>query len=317
MPLYVVPLSVEDSALLTLGEFDELRKRDRVLFERPDHPLLERLLAEGIPAGPFDDEPEAGDDSWALVAEPSSPRVIALARAGAMVAAGPASPPDDLTAAHAAPILRRGAAALADVIAIMARLRSDDGCPWDKEQTHSSLVPHLLEEAYEVIDSIERGEVGDELAEELGDVLLQVAFHSRLAEQAGSFDVARVAAGLVAKLVHRHPHVFGDVTVGTAHEVVANWEELKAKEKSERSGPFDDIPAALPALVSAYKTVKRAAPLGFEADESAARKNLATALEADDDVGSALFWLVVLARARGIDPEGALRGAVARFRDSL
>ena len=197
----------------------------------------------------------------------------------------------------------------------MARLRGEDGCPWDQKQTHSSLKPHLIEESYEVIDAIERGEVGAELEEELGDLLLQVVFHSQLADDDDRFDLAGVADRIVAKLLHRHPHVFSDTVVADADEVVANWETIKSKEK-KRSDPFDDIPAALPALSTAYKTQKRAASLGWQAQEDEARGQLEAAVE-DERLGEALFWLVALARARGLDPEGALRDAVARFRERL
>ncbi len=309
MPLLVVPIAPDEAGSLTIGEWDELRRCERVLFERTDHPLIERLRSEGVPAAPFDDEPVASRSGWALVADPDSPRIVELARAGASVTAGVTSPPDDLTAAHAAHVLRRASAALGGLAAIMARLRSDDGCPWDREQTHESLKIHLLEEAYEVIDAIDRGERGEELEEELGDLLLQVAFHARLAAQDKRFDLADVAERITAKLLHRHPHVFGETVVAGAHEVVRNWEAIKAAEKG-RATPFEGIPRSLPALLQAYKVQKRAA---LEADESEARRRLEAAL-AEEEVGDALFWLVAVARARGIDPEGALHQAVGRFR---
>jgi tetrapyrrole methylase family protein/MazG family protein len=316
-PVVVVlaPDEVED---MTLKEWDALRASSRVLFEQPDHPLMVRLRDAGVTAEPLGDD-RSIEDGWALVADPGSKRVIELARAGARVLVGPARTPDSLTAAHGAPVARRVATSLAGLAAVMARLRSDDGCPWDRQQTHESLRVHLIEEAHEVIDAIDRGEVGEELEEELGDLLLQVAFHSRLAAQEGRFDFAEVADRIVTKLVHRHPHVFGAVEVADAHEVVRNWEALKAEEK-KRSGPFSDIPKSLPSLLAAYKTTKRAAALGFVADEEDAKKRAEDALAATldaDALGEALFWLVVAARARGIDPEGALRRATARFRASL
>ncbi|MGH2697908.1 MAG: MazG family protein, partial [Actinomycetota bacterium] len=212
--------------------------------------------------------------------------------------------------------------ALANAVLIMARLRSDDGCPWDREQTHESLKIHLLEETYEVLDAIDAGPTGAALEEELGDLLLQVLFHARLADQEGRFDIASVADGLVAKLVRRHPHVFGDAAVEGADQVVANWEQIKRREKQgpegER-GPWDDLPAALPALLLAYKSQKRAAALGFGADESRARAELEAALSSSDGpaLGRGLFWLVALCRARGVDPESALRSELTRWRHSL
>jgi tetrapyrrole methylase family protein/MazG family protein len=201
----------------------------------------------------------------------------------------------------------------------MARLRGPEGCPWDREQTHESLEVHLQEEAHEVIDAIDRGLVGDELEEELGDVLLQVAFHAQLAADDGRFDLAGVAHRVTSKLVHRHPHVFADTQVADSDEVTKNWESLKAEEK-QRSSLFDDIPPTLPSLLMAYKVQKRAASRGFTADAHKAASEVAAALQGPVDAGSlgdALFWLVASARAAGIDPEGALRHAILRFKDSL
>ena len=318
MPLLVVPVAPAETDLLTLGEWDSLVAAEKVFFERIDHPLIERLSAAGVEVGSFDDEPSAGWSGMALVADPSSPRVIELARDGAHISSGPATAPDGLSAAIAAPLLRRAASALGGLVVVMARLRSDDGCPWDREQDHGSLKVHLLEEAYEVIDAIERGNTGPDLEEELGDVLLQVAFHARMAEQEGRFDLASVANGIVSKLINRHPHVFGEASVSGSGEVIANWEAIKADEKS-RTDPFEGIPDSLPALLAAYKTQKRAASRGFETNEDAARAKVDSALERPVDaetLGEALFWLVALARSAGIDPESALRGATGRFRST-
>ncbi|MFN2587463.1 MAG: MazG family protein [Actinomycetota bacterium] len=318
--LVVVPLAPGEWEWLTLREWDLLTGSECVLFERPDHPLVERLTAAGVPAGPFDDEPDAARASHALVADPSSPRVRELAEAGAIVTSGPASAPDGVTAAQGAPIVRRAAATLGTLALVMARLRGPGGCPWDAEQTHESLRVHLVEEAHEVLEAIDGGAFGDELEEELGDLLLQVVFHAQLAADDGRFDLAGVAERIVAKLLHRHPHVFGDVVVSGASDVVANWEAIKSAEKEERRGPFDGIPASLPALVAAYKTQKRAAGLGFDADAAAARRRVDDALAAPagpESVGEALFWLVALARSAGVDPEGALAKATLRFRQSL
>ena len=317
--LLVVPLAPAETEWLTLREWDLLRACERVVFERPDHPLVERLAAAGVPAGPFDDEPDATQGGWALVADPDSPRVIELARAGATVTAGPAPVPDALTAAHGARFGRRAGSSLGGLALVMARLRGPDGCPWDAEQTHESLRVHLLEEAHEVLEAIDAGATGEELEEELGDLLLQVVFHAQLAADEGRFDVAGVADRLVAKLLHRHPHVFGDVVVAGAAEVVSNWEAIKAGEK-ERAGPFDGIPPTLPALLTAYKVQKRAAALGFTGDAETARAGITEALQAEpgpEAIGEVLFWAVALARSAGVDPEGALARATLRFRESL
>jgi tetrapyrrole methylase family protein/MazG family protein len=319
MPLLVVPLAPEETPDLTLDEWDRLSGCERVLFERPDHPLVERLRAAGVVAGAFDDDPPADKDGWALVADPGSPRVLELAREGAIVSAGNASVPDSLTAAHGAYLGRRAASELGTLAYVMARLRSPDGCPWDREQTHESLRVHLIEEAHEVLEAIDEGSLGPELEEELGDLLLQVAFHSQLAADDKRFDLAGVARGITAKLLHRHPHVFGETQVEDAAEVVRNWEAIKAEEK-QRSDPFEGIPASLSALLQAYKTQKRAAARGFSPDQDEARAKLADSLATPADpngLGDALFWLVAVARSAGVDPGGALRSPTARFRSNL
>ncbi len=192
-------------------------------------------------------------------------------------------------------------ARLLDVVAVMDRLRSPGGCPWDAEQTHATLAPYLLEEAYELIDAIDADDV-ELLREELGDVLLQVAFHSRLAEERPEDDrwsIDDVAGDLVAKLVRRHPHVFADRAVSGAAEVEANWEEIKAAEK-RRESVTDGVPLGQPALALAAKLRRRVEKAGLAVDPPAG-----------DDVGSRLFALVGEALAAGVDPEAALR-ATAR-----
>jgi XTP/dITP diphosphohydrolase len=315
LPLIVVPVAASDAASLTLEEWDALRACSRVFFEVPDHPLMKRLAGEGVACGAFDDEPQSTDEGCALVADPSSGRVVDLARAGALVTAGPARAPDSLSAAHAAPVVRDVARSLVSVAVVMARLRSVDGCPWDQKQTHKSLEAHLLEESHEVIDAIECGETGAGLQEELGDLLLQVAFHARIAQQEGRFDLGDVGNALVAKLIRRHPHVFGDTVVADADEVLQNWESIKRTEKTSGTG-LEDIPRSLPALLAAYKTQKRAAAHGFAPTRDEAERELRSAL-GSDDVGASLFWLVAIARSIGVDPETALLSATARFRADL
>jgi XTP/dITP diphosphohydrolase len=196
-------------------------------------------------------------------------------------------------------------ARLLDVVAVMDRLRTS--CPWDREQTHASLAPYLLEEAYETIDAIDAGERAH-LREELGDVLFQVAFHSRVAAEsiaADRFDVDDVAGELVEKLVRRHPHVFGDVAVSGADEVVANWDEIKRAEKA-RDSSVDGVPLAQPALQLAAKLQSRAERAGVEAA-------LPPAADPDGELGSQLFELVRRSRAAGLDAEAALRRAALRY----
>ncbi len=148
--------------------------------------------------------------------------------------------------------------AFEDLVAIMAKLRAADGCPWDREQTHASLAPYLIEESHEVLDAISRGDPAA-LRAELGDVLLQVVFHAQMAREAGTFDADDVVDGLTRKLLHRHPHVFGDLRLGTAHEVRANWNEIKRRENPDRPA-LDSIPASLPALAQAQRVLGRTIP---------------------------------------------------------
>ncbi len=318
MPLLVVPLGPDDTGSLTLDEWDALARCERVFFERPGHPLRARLESAGVLTGPFDDEPSAARDGWALVADPASPRVVELARAGAQVRNGVSDSPDDLTTGYGAPIARSAGAGFAGLIALMARLRGPDGCPWDREQTHGSLEVHLQEEAYEVLEAIDEGLLGAELAEELGDLLLQVVFHSQLARDDARFSIGDVLGALEAKLVARHPHVFDVTEVAGAGEVVRNWEAIKAAEKG-RSDPFEGIGRDLSALLAAYKTQKRAGAIGWSAGAGEAGERVRDALTRPVDaasLGEALFWCVAVARAAGVDPETALRARTAEFRKS-
>lgn len=220
--------------------------------------------------------------------------------------------------------LRPPGATLLELVAVMRRLRAPGGCPWDAEQTHASLARYAVEEVYELVEAITAGDA-DALREELGDVLLQVVFHAEVARQEGAFDVDDVARGIIDKLLRRHPHVFGDAVADDADTVVANWEQLKAAEKPERTGPFDGIPVAQPALQYVERLQARAARAGLdpEADTEAAkqvRRSLDTVLAAPDDaaatreVGDLLMGVVALARRQGVDPEVALRGAAQRYR---
>lgn len=205
--------------------------------------------------------------------------------------------------------MERAAGAFSELLMLMARLRAPGGCPWDREQTHSSLSLNLIEEAYETVDAIDRDDM-DHLAEELGDLLLQVVFHSQMAVEEGSFDITRVIEELSAKLKHRHPHVFGDAEAGSSGEVLANWEKIKKTEKG-RTEMGEGIPRGLPALVLAHKVLRRLAGAGREYEPSSARlRKLTEALESNPSenvVGELLFEVASLSRAAGIDPEGALR----------
>jgi XTP/dITP diphosphohydrolase len=205
-------------------------------------------------------------------------------------------------------------ARLLDLVTVMDRLRTE--CPWDRQQTHRSLATYLLEETYETLEAIESGSSDDpgrpdyrHLQEELGDLLLQVVFHARLAEEAGDegFTIDDVAAGIVDKLVHRHPHVFAGLDVVDADEVNRNWEALKTAEKG-RASVLDGIPGRLPALALADKVVGRAARVGVLPSVGAAL---------GPTLGERLLSLVVEARASGADPEQELRGAVRLLTEAV
>ena len=197
---------------------------------------------------------------------------------------------------------------LLDLVTVMDQLRLN--CPWDREQTHRSLASYLIEETYETLEAIESGDLAH-LLEELGDLLLQVVFHARLAEETdpleGGFDIDAVAGGIVDKLVNRHPHVFAGLDVAGVDEVEANWDRLKSAEKG-RASVLDGVPMALPALALAHKVLGRAARVGVEPTPR---------VEPVETLGDRLLALVVESRAAGVDPEQELRDAVRRLAASV
>ena len=265
---------------------------DRVLAG--DSGVVEALRAEGVVCehvadpGPWLDgsrSGEVGDEDVVLLLD------------SALLPEGSATASYDLPGAR-----------LLDLVAVMDRLRAD--CPWDREQTHRSLATYLLEESYETLEAIESGDVAH-LREELGDLLLQVVFHARIAAEQRSegFDIDDVARGIADKLVYRHPHVFAGLEVADAAEVDRNWEALKAAEK-QRSSPVEGIPLALPALAYAEKVVGRLAkagvlPAGLDGPVGAAGPGAA--------LGAELLRLVVASREAGLDAEQELREAVRRL----
>ncbi len=197
-------------------------------------------------------------------------------------------------------------AAIKQLLEVMARLRAPDGCPWDREQDHKTLRMHAVEEVYELLDAID-AEDDHEMQEELGDVLLQVVFHCQLAQERGVFDFEQVAQRIVDKLIHRHPHVFGDRKVKSVDEVWANWEKLKREEKQgthrERPSAMDGIPKHLPALQRSEKLVKKAKRAGVTDDSDVPKlKKTKTA------VAKELFELARYAQSRGWSAEQLLRG---------
>ena len=195
---------------------------------------------------------------------------------------------------------------LDELIAVLEKLRAPGGCVWDREQTHGSLVQYLIEETFELVEAIEAGDGPsrrDELIEELGDVLYQVIFHADIAAEAGEFTLEDVARHMREKMVARHPHVFGDVSVTTSDDVVATWESVKAVEKAHRTSVLQGIPQGMPSLALADKTLGRAAKVGVV-------REAAVIPSTEAELGEQLLAMVVAAKAAGLDSERALRGAL-------
>ncbi|MGC2190813.1 MAG: MazG family protein [Candidatus Dormiibacterota bacterium] len=214
---------------------------------------------------------------------------------------------------------------------VMEQLRAPGGCPWDRAQTHQTLLPFLLEETYEAIEAAEDGSP-NELAEELGDLLVEVAMHSAIAAEAGTFDIGMVAKLATEKMIGRHPHVFADLQLTGVAQVLSNWEELKRKEKPDRESALDGIPRSLPALALAAAIQRRQAnglgPEGTQPPDphpAVAAQEMLRRLAAGGDqdssaeelVGELLFWVVALSRQREVDAEGALRRFAAGRRAAL
>ena len=286
------------SGLMTLAAWDALRDADRVLCADPDDPAAHAVRQSGIAVtmGDQGDARSAAQGSTAWIA-PTGDVAWAGELAGDLVDGGVAT--DDIEIVFASYDLP--GSRLLDLVDVMDRLRLE--CPWTQQQTHASLTRYLLEETYEVLEALDRDD-GDHLREELGDLLMQVVFHARIAAdgEAGNgqgWTIDDVAGGIVEKLIRRNPHVFADTAVTTADDVDANWQAIKATEK-QRTSPLEGIPVALPALAYADKVldrIERVGPVDLTAPADA------------DDFGGRLLLLVQEARSAGIDPEQALRVA--------
>ncbi|MBI4572045.1 MAG: nucleoside triphosphate pyrophosphohydrolase [candidate division NC10 bacterium] len=220
-------------------------------------------------------------------------------------------------------------ASFVELVEIMARLRGEGGCPWDREQTPETIKPYLIEETYEVLEAIDEQDP-EKLKEELGDLMLQVVFHARMAEETGAFAIGDVLAAINDKLVRRHPHVFGDRKAETAQEVLFNWEQIKQTERRREKGQaflLDGVPREMPALLRAHRLQEKASRVGFDWKEAQAvfRKveeelaELRAAMEGQEadrveaELGDLLFALVNLSRFLAVNPEEALRKTIARF----
>lgn len=362
--LALVESSAQLPGLVPIAAWETIRTADLVVALDPvTHPLVQQVQGAGIAVDTLTPASAAPVMGRNLVAAAPTPNdrlaraALAVARDHELVAL--LLPPDDtelahdigITATHDADVevewvflagAPRGLSLLALLDVMDHLLDPDDGCPWDLQQTHESLAPHLVEETYEAVDAIDHGN-DDEMADELGDVLLQVVFHARLAQARNGFDIDDVATGIADKLVRRHPHVFADVDVADAGEVKDNWERIKADEKPERTSVFDGVPTSLPSIPRTDKVLSRAARLGWEPDlamagdmllaaatelaalldpavampvpdtDGAAAGDTGLAAAVDEAIGQVVIGLVALARAADRDVGLAVRVALARL----
>jgi len=351
----IVGLGPGDPDLVTLGSLEALRAVGRAVTLLAPPELVLFLESEGVTilrdrvaaaalfvrgsseaieafvAGLDDEDIAVGVLGNPLSDFPGLPLLLrALERKGTRSELVPGMPRATLSAAVAMPLVPLPPASAHyswnDLVEIMARLRR--GCPWDREQTHESLVPYLVEETFEVAEAIEGHSDGD-LCEELGDLLLQIVFHSQLATERGKFSIADVVDGLSNKMIRRHPHVFGDQAVSSVAEVWQNWDQLKALEPAgkSRSSRLDGIPKGLGSLQRGQKMQEKAARVGFdwpkidgiraklaeEVAELEAARRAADPAAIREELGDVIFTIVNLSRALGVDAEGAMRDANEKF----
>lgn len=358
MLVRIVGLGPGDPKLLTIGALDALRAIGRAvaLLAPPD--LTGYLSSNGVEIvrdlvgdaallvrGSTDEiaqfvqrvDPKSGDLGVGVLGNPLSdfaglpPLLRALETRGIATEIVPGMPNATLSASIAMPLVplppQSAHHSWDDLVEIMARLRM--GCPWDREQTHRTLVPYLIEETYEVVEAIEADDL-DALCEELGDLLLQIVFHSQLATETGKFSVADVVDALSNKMVRRHPHVFGDAVIEDVDAQWRNWEQLKATEKTgqKRESRLDGIPRHLGALQRGQRMQEKAARVGFDWPDvsgildklheemrelAEARRNKQDDPHVREELGDVFFTLVNLSRALGIDAETAVRQANEKF----
>jgi XTP/dITP diphosphohydrolase len=311
--------------LLSWQAWSALRSASRVLVGSAGHPQVSALTSAGVLPSvvdvPADDAAGLAELLTSAVSTASGGDIVWLAPPGESADAGLLSRLSDVPVQVLHGSADLPGAHLIDAVSVMDELRVS--CPWDREQTHQSLLKYLLEEAYEAAEAIEMSDMSS-LREELGDVLFQAVFHARVASERpageGGFTIDDVADVLTAKLRRRHPHVFGSVSVSSAAEVNSNWEEIKKAEKSERavaagSGPtsvLDGVPFGQPALSLAAQLQRRAERAGMPADEVSAGSD---GEDPGADFGAELMRAVARARSAGVDPELALREAARRFAD--
>ncbi|MDQ6767521.1 MAG: nucleoside triphosphate pyrophosphohydrolase [Candidatus Eremiobacteraeota bacterium] len=353
--LSIVGLGPSDAGLLTVGALERLRASPKVFTINAAPATLQYLRYAGIEvvSAPFDAGAllrgvnSAVDAAASLFAQgdsalgvpghplldfPGLPHLLhALSARGIAVSIVPGVPRAALSAAAMSPLLPLPPVALHhswdELVEIMARLRAC--CPWDREQTHESLLPYLVEETHEVVEAVDERD-SKKLCEELGDLLLQIVFHAQIACEQGKFAVADVIDALANKMIRRHPHVFGDASISTTQEQMKSWEMIKTQEASirHRESLLDGIPKTLPSLLHAQRMQEKAGTVGFDwpqahdvieklDEELAELRSAINARDASnmrDELGDVLFTIVNLARRCGLDAEAALRQANAKFR---
>jgi len=356
MHVRIVGLGPGDPGLLTLGSLDALRAAERIVLLAVPADLATYLETHGAPAdriggeraalivrgaidevAAFAQELDGRATAIGVLGNPLSdvpglpPLLHALEARGANVELVPGVPHATLSAAMNLPLvpLPPGSAhhSFDDLVEIMARLRS--GCPWDREQTHATLVPYLIEETYEVVEAIEQND-GAALCDELGDLLLQIVFHAQIGTETGAFTVADVIDALSNKMIRRHPHVFADAVIEDVDAQWKSWEQLKSKEKAgkARASRLDGIPKHMGALQRGQRMQEKAARVGFDwpdvsgvldklheelTELAEARREKQGDARVREELGDVFFTLVNLARALGVDAEGAVRDANEKF----
>ena len=353
--LTIVGLGPSDASLLALGALERLQVAPRAIVIDAAPSLVDFLKDRGVrvETPPFDGgallrgigdavdaavaRAKAGDCALAVPGHPmldfpGLPHLLhALEKEGVSVELVAGMPRAALAAATQAPLLPLPPVAVRhewnELVEIMARLRAC--CPWDREQTHATLLPYLVEEAHEVVETVDEDDP-KRLCDELGDLLLQIVFHSQIASERGRFSVADVIDGLCEKMIRRHPHVFGDASISTAQEQMRSWELIKTKEAGmhQRTSLLDGIPKSLPALLGAQRLQEKAGTVGFDWPHTSGVvekveeevKELSVAVESGErehireEIGDVLFTIVNLARRLGVDAEAALRRTSSKFR---
>ena len=322
--VHIIGLGEGGLEKLSLGSYRLLAKADKVLVTNLNHPTVSDLLNEGISC-----EEILWDGDYKLILSEDSETVLAL----------PGNPlPEGKLVSKLQIIFGNDVVPKTDALSpslsidrlseIMLELRSEWGCPWDREQDHLTLKKYLIEEAYEVIDAIDSKNMNN-LCEELGDLLLQVVFHACIAEESGYFNFKDVIEGISKKLVRRHPHVFDSVIVGSSEEVVANWDAIKSMEKSDESKnqTYFSIPKGLSALLFAQETQKEAGKVGFDWDSyegplakvyeelSELKNEIESGGRIKEEMGDILFSIVNLSRFLAIDAEESLRQGTKKFQE--